>query len=937
MTNTVKNSIFIPSQLPEWIRDDPNYANFVTFIQAYYEWMEQSGNVLDYAKNIPTYMDIDSTTDQFMDYFANDFLQYFPQDVLVSKSTAIKLARELYQSKGTPAAYKLLFRILYDSDFDIAYTRDSVFRASSGTWYVTRSLRLLTNDPNFLSIAKYRILGKESKAIAVIENSVLVGEKTEVFVSNIERVFQTGEYVTVVDNELQPIKINGQYLTSVIVGQISQINIDPNYTGLFYNPGDPVVLYGGLNQSIQNPTPATAVIGTTTQGQLKSIRVNNEGYGYTNYPDTMIIIPDSGSANAIVNGLDPDPSTIVKVKVITDDISPKVNIKLNSSNYGFSNITVSNANTTLINAFSFSQFSTYPLSSVLLVNPGGNITQIPQITAKSTYKSLLGTQENISDLGILGPIKISNGGVGYIANDIITFTGGRGYGANAVVNTVDANGTITSVKFVPRSGFGLGCGFGYNSTNLPTLNVSSSNTSAYGASLYIPGILGEGATFSASSSGVGSIQTINITNAGEDYIGAPFVSLRIQDILVSNTTISNLPVSGDIVGQGADYSANVDSIHIVSQDRNNPLNSLYSLRVYDYNTQPNTSAPLLVKGKNISFKLANTAYPENYFYPGSPQFNSSGIKNYGDGLAQATAQFLNGVVVSQGQYLDTTGQPSSYSVLQSQDYNNFTYKITVEKEIAKYRNVLLDLLHPTGLKFIGRYALKSNSNYNLNISESFFTGKTLQSYTGNHSSNVSIYSSFTNMSNNVIKFNNLAGANIANFIFTGQIGIPNSVLEITNTNSPNVKAQVIAVDYVANTVTINENLWLTYPNVAYVTARSGSNQINILSVTNAYDIINNGIYSNTKYPMMDIVYAGDTIKLGSNTYSVKSVNYVGGIIYTTTNFASNVANSLLSVNRTYNSSQVKIYGAVGLEYIPELTTENGDSITTEDGKILILE
>ena len=174
---TVKTSLLIPSQLPEWIRDDPSYSTFVQFLQSYYQWMEESGNVLDYAKNIPNYMDIDSTTDQFMQYFSNDFLQYFPQDLLISKSHAIKLARELYREKGTPNSFKLLFKILYDSDFDIEYNKDFVFKASAGTWFSLKSVRLLTTDPNFLNIANYRLLGNISKSIATIENSVRSGNK----------------------------------------------------------------------------------------------------------------------------------------------------------------------------------------------------------------------------------------------------------------------------------------------------------------------------------------------------------------------------------------------------------------------------------------------------------------------------------------------------------------------------------------------------------------------------------------------------------------------------------------------------------------------------------------------------------------------------------------------------------------------------------------
>ena len=61
-----KTSLFVPFQLPAWIRDDPNYANFIAFLQAYYSWLEESGNVRDVTCNLLNYRDIDSTTDQFL-------------------------------------------------------------------------------------------------------------------------------------------------------------------------------------------------------------------------------------------------------------------------------------------------------------------------------------------------------------------------------------------------------------------------------------------------------------------------------------------------------------------------------------------------------------------------------------------------------------------------------------------------------------------------------------------------------------------------------------------------------------------------------------------------------------------------------------------------------------------------------------------------------
>ena len=148
--NNYKTSLLVPSQLPGFIREDPNYATFVAFIQAYYEWLEQQNNVLDRSRNILNYTDVDNTTDEFIQYFLNDFLPYFPQDILIDKEKAVKIARELYQTKGTPASYEFLFRVLYNSEFDLFYTKDAVLKASAGTWYVAKSLKLATTKKKLL-------------------------------------------------------------------------------------------------------------------------------------------------------------------------------------------------------------------------------------------------------------------------------------------------------------------------------------------------------------------------------------------------------------------------------------------------------------------------------------------------------------------------------------------------------------------------------------------------------------------------------------------------------------------------------------------------------------------------------------------------------------------------------------------------------------------
>ena len=705
ISNGQKTSLLIPSQLPGFIRENPDYNNFVSFVQAYYEWMETNGQVLDRAQNLLNYKDIDSTTNDFIDYFINDFLQYFPQDALISKSSAVKVARQLYQSKGTPASYQFLFRILYNSDFDLFYTKDAVLRASDGKWYVAKSLKLATLDKRFLSINNYRLFGETTKSIATVENSVVAGTKTEVFISNIERLFQSGEYVRVVDNANQDVLFSGHPLRAKIVGQISQITIDPNNRGLLYQAGDPVIVYGGLE--FVNGHGATAVVGTTTSGSILNINVTNEGYGYSDSPNTILNITNAPGAIAIVGSLDPRANSVANVAYVPlDSIAPHQYIRLDSLDYQFANVANANTDTVMANAFSFLNMQLFPISSVLLQNGGGNIKKPPVVTAESRYLDLNGDYASFEALGILAPIQITNGGTGYEVGDTIVFTGGTGYDAQAAVTNVAANGMIRTIKYT-SDGFSPLGGMGYSPTSLPVVSVNSANVLASNASIFVPSILGEGATFSVVTDRTGAISTINILDNGEDYTSKPNVSLKVQDIVVSNVSISDVPSFGDTVYQGisldlATYSATVNNVTLLTPN-GDPALSLYNLRVFEYSSLPDPTKDLKINNKNINLVMANTAYTADY--------NSNGIRIYGDGRAKANASFLNGLVLSQGQYLNKQGQPSSYDVLQSSIYNNFTYQITVEKEIAKYRDILLNLLHPSGMKVLGRYSLRSNASF----------------------------------------------------------------------------------------------------------------------------------------------------------------------------------------------------------------------------------
>ena len=55
-------SIVVDNQAPEFIRSD--YAKFIAFLQAYYQYLEQSDKALDVIRNLDTFNDIDEQMDE---------------------------------------------------------------------------------------------------------------------------------------------------------------------------------------------------------------------------------------------------------------------------------------------------------------------------------------------------------------------------------------------------------------------------------------------------------------------------------------------------------------------------------------------------------------------------------------------------------------------------------------------------------------------------------------------------------------------------------------------------------------------------------------------------------------------------------------------------------------------------------------------------------
>lgn len=145
-------SAHLREQLPDFIVSD--YSTFTSFIDAYYEWMEQYGNPRAESVRLKTYADIDETLNEFIVYFREQYVEGLPVVLAngVNEKTLIKRISDMYKTKGSRKSFELLFRILFNTNISLEFPKDRLLKLSTSTFQDKRFLRV---SPNFdLDVAK---------------------------------------------------------------------------------------------------------------------------------------------------------------------------------------------------------------------------------------------------------------------------------------------------------------------------------------------------------------------------------------------------------------------------------------------------------------------------------------------------------------------------------------------------------------------------------------------------------------------------------------------------------------------------------------------------------------------------------------------------------------------------------------------------------------
>ena len=222
-------SPFVENQFPSFYKEEG--PQFIAFVKAYYEWLENSGSyiaangstvtpyidssanisytsnssnkavgagVLYQARKLPDYRDIDNTIDEFIVQFKEKYLKNIQFDTASNKKLLVKNSLDLYRSKGTERSIDLFFKLVYGSSAEVRYPADNIFRVSDGVWERPEYLEIAHNRYNVDYVGK-QIIGAISGAKAFVEKfirrRIADGYVDLLYISGRQGQFTNGEVI----------------------------------------------------------------------------------------------------------------------------------------------------------------------------------------------------------------------------------------------------------------------------------------------------------------------------------------------------------------------------------------------------------------------------------------------------------------------------------------------------------------------------------------------------------------------------------------------------------------------------------------------------------------------------------------------------------------------------------------------------------------------
>ena len=451
-----KLSSQIASQFPEFIQEDG--PKFVSFLKAYFEYMEQSAKAGERTRALFDIADVDRTISDFISYFQKEFLINIPSNALANKALLTKHINSVYRARGTTESYKFLFRILFDKEVEIIYPSEQILRVSDGRWVKESVIRVggpFSAEPFIL--ASKEITGATSGAKAFVENVILRKISGiaiyEMSLSNVSGTFKDGEVVS-----------DGTNNSTIFTGIGTLTGLDIIKGGANHVKGDIL--------SFSSPTDSgTATITSIANNSAILLKITSGGTGYTVGNGSVTITGGSGTGGAA------DIVTIANTlsrTFSTDRINSLKNVTLNRGTKfvtGGSNTTavsaqlaLANISTQISSGLKFVTMTTGTIDKIIVSDPGLGYSTKPTAYATDSFVSSFGFDDTYNGYyyrsgtgamignnaiitannaaGSIVQLKITTAGITFTANATITVTN-LTQGNSVVSDTYSDNTSVT--------------------------------------------------------------------------------------------------------------------------------------------------------------------------------------------------------------------------------------------------------------------------------------------------------------------------------------------------------------------------------------------------------------------------------------------------------------------------------------------------------------
>ena len=260
-------SLISNSWWPQYFQD--NSPILLDFIKIYYEWLEQNGNVLYYARSHVQNRDIDKTLNSFLGHFKSKYLPDFQLQTYLEIRECVKNSLPFYRARGTDNAFQLFFRSVFGVDCEVYLPWDDVWTLSSGNWVRDQYLEISPFSNNAAYIGQ-EIYGLQSGATAFVDRYVrrIINQRfvDVYYISSIFGTFATGEQLCLAGN------VNTAN-APMVVGSMNSLQVVEGGEG--FSLGDIVDVTS--NTGIQGKARVSSV--QTTTGLVDFTFVDG-GWGY---------------------------------------------------------------------------------------------------------------------------------------------------------------------------------------------------------------------------------------------------------------------------------------------------------------------------------------------------------------------------------------------------------------------------------------------------------------------------------------------------------------------------------------------------------------------------------------------------------------------------------------------------------------------------------